>query len=66
MVVEDSPSLAGYPASIAVDCYNAARLAASGDTGIDFTLFPENCPFTTEEILDTEFLPKEPDSIDPG
>ncbi len=63
-LIEDSPSLKKFPASIAIDCYVAARLKASEETGIDFTLFPEECPFTPEQILDPEFLPKEPDLYD--
>ena len=59
MVVEDSPSLKSYPASIALECYNAARLAASDETGVDYTLFPEECLFTHAQILDPDFLPKE-------
>ncbi len=63
-IVEDSPSLARYPAERANAVYHAARLAASDETGIDFMLFPEDCPFTPEQILDPEFLPKNPDLID--
>lgn len=63
-VIEDSPSLKYYPASIAKGRYRAARLKAAKETGIDFTLFPEDCPFTPEQILDPEFLPKEPDLYD--
>lgn len=60
-LVEDSPSLASYPSSNAIRLYQAARLAAAAETGIDFTLFPGECPFTPDEILNPEFLPKEPD-----
>lgn len=60
-LVQDSPSLHAYPAEVVLDQYLAARLAAVAETGIDFTLFPEACPFSATEILDQEFLPKEPD-----
>ncbi|MFM9942254.1 MAG: DUF29 domain-containing protein [Hyphomicrobiaceae bacterium] len=63
-LIADSPSLKAFPASIAIDCYEAARLAAAEETGIDYTLFPEVCPFTAEQILDPDFLPKEPDLYD--
>ena len=58
-LLEDSPSLQSFPASVALQSYTAARLKASKETGIDFTLFPETCPFTPEQILDPDFLPKE-------
>ena len=61
LVVEDSPSLAAYPAQTAIDAYRAARLLAARETGIDFTLFPDACPFAADQILDDDFLPVEPD-----
>jgi hypothetical protein len=63
-LIQDSPSLKSFPLSIALSAYTAARLAASKETGIDFTLFPEECPFSAEQILDFDFLPKEPDLYD--
>jgi hypothetical protein len=65
-VVADSPSLKSYPKAMITELYDAARLAASAETGIDFTLFPEDCPFTAEQILDPDFLPVEPDRCDPS
>ena len=46
------------------DCYLAGRLQAAAETGIDFTLFPEQPPFMVEQVLDDGFLPKEPDLYD--
>ena len=63
-IIDDSPSLKAYPAANVRDAYPSARLLAAKDTGIDFTLFPETCPFTAEQILDPDFLPKEPDLLD--
>jgi hypothetical protein len=63
-LVEDSPSLRSHPASVFDLAYLSARLLASKETGIDFTLFPEKPPFTPEQALDDEFLPKEPDLLD--
>ena len=60
-VIEDSPSLRSFPADCAVDCYPAARQVAADETGIDYTLFPDACPFSPDQILDPDFLPKEPD-----
>jgi hypothetical protein len=64
MVLDDSPSLHDYPALVFDSAYLSARLLAAKETGIDFTLFPESCPFTLEQALDDEFLPKEPDLLD--
>lgn len=59
-VIADSPSLRSYPASVLIDEFEGARLAASDETGIALDLFPETCPFTIEQVLDTEFWPEEP------
>lgn len=63
-IIESSPSLRRYPAEVFPNCYLSARLRASRETGIDFTLFPEAPPFTLEQALDDGFLPKEPDLYD--
>lgn len=61
-VLKASPSLRDYPAEVFHDfAYLSARLEAAKETGIDLTLFPEAPPFTLEQALDDEFLPKEPD-----
>ena len=59
-----SPSLRDYPAEVFIECYLAGRLQAAAETGIDFTLFPEQPPFTVEQALDDSFLPKQPDLYD--
>ncbi len=63
-VSDDSPSLRPYPAEVFADAYLAARLLAARETGIDFTLFPAQPPFTLAQALDEDFLPREPDLID--
>lgn len=64
-LLSDSPSLRKYPEMVYEDCYLSARLAASRETGIDFTLFPETPPFTIEEVLRADFWPREPDLLEP-
>ena len=64
-VIEDSPSLQGYPASVFLDEYDAARLEASNETGIAVDLFPEICPFTIEQVLEMAFLPEQPGHLGP-
>lgn len=63
-VLKHSPSLRSYPALVFDDQYLGARLEAASETGIDFTLFPDLCPFTVEQALDEAFLPKQPDLYD--
>jgi hypothetical protein len=62
-LLKESPSLKRYPGKVFLDQYLGARLAASKDTGIAFDLFPEECPFTIEEVLNVDFFPEEPGHI---
>ena len=63
-IVRTSPRLEGYLQAQVNQTYVGGRLLAAKETGIDFTLFPEACPFTVEQVLDEGFLPKEPDLLD--
>jgi hypothetical protein len=58
--IAESPSLAGYPASVLPEEYETARLKAAGETRLSVKRFPEDCPFTPEQILDPEFWPDVP------
>jgi len=62
-LLKESPSLKRYPGKVFLDQYLEARLEASKETGIAFDLFPKECPFTIEEILDVDFFPEEPGHI---
>jgi hypothetical protein len=62
-LLRDSPSLKRYPSDVFLDQYLGARAEASRETGIAFNLFPEECPFTVEEVLDVDFFPEEPGHI---
>jgi hypothetical protein len=63
-VLEDNPSLRRRPGDIFARVYAAARVQATKETGIAFALFPETPPFTLDQALDTDFLPREPDLPD--
>ena len=63
-ILKSSPSLKRYPAEVFSECYLSARLEAARETGIDFTLFPEESPFTIEQTLDQTYFPKEPGLLD--
>jgi hypothetical protein len=57
LVLEDSPSLKLYFKENLSDCYQKARIDASSETKIPLENFPEDCPFTQENILLTGYLP---------
>lgn len=53
----NSPSLKPYFTKIFLECYQDAREKAADETGLPLVKFPEQCPFSQEEILNTEYLP---------
>jgi hypothetical protein len=55
--IEESPSLAGYPAEVFERCYLRAREQAAADTGLPPETFPAKPPFTLEPALDPQFVP---------
>jgi hypothetical protein len=57
LVLDDSPSLRPYFKENLSDCYQKARLDASSETKLPLEIFPEDCPFTQENILLTGYLP---------
>jgi hypothetical protein len=52
-----SPSLKAFPAEILAEEYVTARLHAAEETGLPEAVFPEECPFTIEQILADSFWP---------
>ena len=54
-LIEASPSLTRFPAERLTKAYKHAVLLAARDTGLDETRFPQQCPFTVEDILDPNF-----------
>ena len=52
-----SPSLKTYPGEVLLDEYESARLYASGETALPLSDFPQNCPYSIEQILDSDFWP---------
>jgi hypothetical protein len=58
-LVEDSPSLREFQRQEVSRSYVAGRLLAAKETGIAFGLFPEECPFSPEQVLDPEFWPED-------
>jgi hypothetical protein len=56
-VLDDSPSLRPFPASILAQCYDDARSRAVLETRLPEATFPELCPFRIEDALDRRWLP---------
>ena len=49
-LVKESPSLKSKVAALIADEYQQARKIAALETGLPLTTFPEQCPFTVEQI----------------
>lgn len=56
-LIEDSPSLATYPALIVDRYYPAARRNAATQMRLRESAFPQSCPFSIDEILDVAWVP---------
>lgn len=50
-LIEDSPSLQPLISEVFDDCYQKARQKAADETEIKLTFFPQESPFTLEEVL---------------
>ena len=59
-IIETSPSLRGYPSRALHAAYLGATVSASEETGLATGIFPEECPFSLDEILHQEFFPEDP------
>ena len=53
-----SPSLRRYAHEMLEECYAGARKLAAAETGLPRETFPEQCPFTFEQLMDEDFLPE--------
>ena len=51
---KESPSLKRYFIEIFADCYQDARKLAAKETGLDITIFPVDCPFSQQDVLDSD------------
>jgi hypothetical protein len=56
-LLEDSPSLKPLFKKKIDDYYRYARKEAARETNLPPNTFPNQCPFTLEEILDSEYFP---------
>ena len=56
-ILKESPSLASQSPILLADAYPLARRNASAETGLRLSTFPNQCPFTVEQVLDAEYWP---------
>ncbi|WP_017299140.1 DUF29 domain-containing protein [Nodosilinea nodulosa] len=57
LVLSDNPSLKPYLAEALAIAYQLGQDLAVQDTGLDYSTFPADCPYTLPQILDPAFLP---------
>jgi Domain of unknown function DUF29 len=57
LLLRDSPSLRPQVPPFVADVYPAARAEACDETGLPETTFPQECPWTVEQMLDDDFWP---------
>lgn len=56
--LKNSPSLKPYLEQVFAECYQEARDLAATETGMSLATFPAESPFSPEQSLDREFLPR--------
>ncbi len=54
----DNPSLKTVVAEATALAYRQARIGAQRETDLDTTVFPAQCPWTFEEMMDEDFWPE--------
>jgi hypothetical protein len=63
-LLKENPSLKPYLQEALQIAYTKGIALASGETNLPLKTFPENCPYTLEEILRDGFYPGEPATDD--
>ena len=58
-LLDDSPSLQYDLDDKIAGVYEKARLSAEDETGIDKNNFPQQCPFSVEQMLQKNFFPED-------
>lgn len=56
--LKESPSLKPYLEEIFAECYIDAIEQTSAETGLLRGIFPQICPYTPAQVLDSDFLPQ--------
>ncbi|MBD2436498.1 DUF29 domain-containing protein [Nostoc sp. FACHB-110] len=64
LLLEDSPSLKSYFNEIFLTAYQLGLALAIRETQLGEQVFPEECPYNPEQIMNSDFFP-EPDEFEP-
>lgn len=56
-ILFDSPSLRNHLIAVLNECYEDAKDLAATETELPMDVFPADCPFSIDEILNSNFLP---------
>lgn len=56
-VLDDNPSLKSKLDELFTRSYSRAKIEAAKETGLDENNFPEQCPYTIEQLFDNSFYP---------
>jgi hypothetical protein len=57
-LLEDNPSLKHWVTDTMLEAYKQARLNAQTETALRLEVFPEDCPWTFEQVSSDAFLPE--------
>ncbi len=57
LLLQDSPSLKPYLKEIFLATYELGLALAIRETRLGERIFPEECPYSSEEVMNPEFLP---------
>ena len=57
LLLQDSPSLQPYLEEVFLTAYELGLALATRETQLGQQIFPEICPYTCEQTLNSEFLP---------
>lgn len=58
LTIKDSPSLKNYPTEQLEESYERARRQATKQTGLLISVFPQNCPYSLDLVLNEDWLPE--------
>lgn len=56
-LLKDAPSMRASLLPFALDCYQTARHRAASETGLDVKIFPEQLPYSVEQMRNDDFIP---------
>jgi hypothetical protein len=57
-LLKNSPSLQPYLTEVLPESYHRGKKAASDEIKLQINTFPADCPYSIDQILDSEFLPR--------